>query len=128
MPKGQSAGMYVEVTPQWVWMGGGYYAPETPQLVRIRQHIAGTFPEIRRLTQSASFTRLFGAIDGDQLARVPRGFDKDDPAADYLRFRSFLVGREFPPEFATKPAFYPTLVETFKGAMPLVRFLTEPLT
>jgi uncharacterized protein (TIGR02453 family) len=127
LPKGQSAGMYVEVTPGWVWMGGGYYAPETPQLVKIRGHISETFPEIRRLTHAATFRRLFGAIDGEQLARVPRGFDKDDPSADYLRYRSFLVGREFPPEFATRPAFYATLVETFKAGMPLVRFLTEPL-
>jgi uncharacterized protein (TIGR02453 family) len=128
LPKGQSAGMYVEVTPGWVWMGGGYYAPETPQLVKIREYISGTFPEIRRITQAAAFKRLFVAIDGEQLARVPRGFDKDDPSAEYLRYRSFLVGRELPPEFATKPAFYPTLVATFKAAMPLVRFLTEPLT
>jgi uncharacterized protein (TIGR02453 family) len=128
LPKGQSAGLYVEVTPGWVWMGGGYYAPETPQLVKIREHISRTFPEIRRITQAAAFKRLFGAIDGEQLARVPRGFDKDDPSADYLRYRSFLVGRELPPESAIRPAFYPTLVETFKAAMPLVRFLTEPLT
>ena len=128
LPKGQSAGMYVEVTPGWVWMGGGYYAPETPQLVKIREHIAETWPEIRRITQAASFKRMFGAIDGELLARVPRGFDKDDPAADYLRYRSFLVGREFPPEFATKPSFYPALVETFKATMPLLRFLTEPFT
>lgn len=127
LPKGQSAGLYVEVTPGWVWIGGGYYEPETPQLVKIRQHIADTWPEIRRITRAAPFKRAFGSIDGERLTRVPRGFDKDDPAAEFLRYRSFLVGREFPPEFATRPAFYPTLVATFQSAMPLVRFLTEPL-
>src|SRR5512134_1454949 len=66
LPKGQSAGLYVEVKPGWVWMGGGYYAPETPQLVKIRQHISDTFPEIRRITQGSSFKRLFGALDGEQ--------------------------------------------------------------
>jgi uncharacterized protein (TIGR02453 family) len=127
LPKGQSAGLYVEVTPGWVWCGGGYYAPETPQLVKIRQHISDTYPEIHRITRKAAFTRAFGALEGEQLTRVPRGFAKDDPAAEYLRYRSFLAGREFPPDFATKPAFYGTLLATFKAAMPLVRFLTEPL-
>src|SRR5512134_745162 len=27
LPKGESAGLYVEVTSGWVWCGGGYYAP-----------------------------------------------------------------------------------------------------
>jgi uncharacterized protein (DUF2461 family) len=58
---------------------------------------------------------------------VPRGFLKDDPAAEYLKHRNFLAGREFPPEFATGAAFYPTLVETFTAVMPIVRFLNEPL-
>ena len=127
LPKGQSAGLYVEVTPGWVWCGGGYYAPETPQLVKIRQHISDTYPEIHRITRKAAFTRALGSLEGEQLTRVPRGFAKDDPSAEYLRYRSFLAGREFPPEFATKPSFYPTLLSTFKAVMPLVRFLTEPL-
>ena len=127
LPKGQSAGLYVEVTPEWVWCGGGYYAPETPQLVKIRQHISDTYPEIHRITRKTAFTRALGSLEGEQLTRVPRGFAKDDPSAEYLRYRSFLAGREFPPEFATKPSFYPTLLSTFKAVMPLVRFLTEPL-
>jgi uncharacterized protein (TIGR02453 family) len=127
LPKGESAGLYVEVTPGWVWCGGGYYAPETPQLVKIRQHISDTYPEIDRITRKPSFRRAFGALDGERLTRVPRGFANDDPAAEYLRYRSFLAGREFPADFATSPRFYPTLVATFKAVMPLVRFLTEPL-
>lgn len=127
LPKGESAGLYVEVTPGWVWCGGGYYAPPTPQLVRIRQHVSDTFPEIDRIVRTAAFRRAFGKLDGERLTRVPRGFARDDPAAEYLKYRSFLAGREFPETFATDAAFYPTLVATFKAALPLVRFLTEPL-
>lgn len=76
---------------------------------------------------AASFKRVLGELEGDRLTRVPRGYAADDPAAAYLRFRHFLVGREFPPAFATTPTFYPALLETFKAAMPLVRFLNEPL-
>ena len=43
----QGAGLYFEIAPAWVWIGGGMCAPEPPQLVRIREHIADTFPEIR---------------------------------------------------------------------------------
>jgi uncharacterized protein (TIGR02453 family) len=125
--KGRAAGLYVEVAPGWVWMGGGFYRPEPPDLVRIREHIAATFPEIRRITRSAAFTRAVGELDGDRLSRVPRGFTKDAPAADYLKFCYFLAGREFPAEFAASPQFYPTLIATYKAIMPLVRFLNQPL-
>ncbi len=127
LPKGGGASLHLEVNPKWVWMGGGFYAPEPQHLVRIRAHIAETHPELHRLAESRTFKRVFGALEGDKLTRVPRGYAADDPAAEYLKFKYYLVGREFPPAFATTAAFYPTLVETFKAAMPLIRFLNEPL-
>jgi uncharacterized protein (TIGR02453 family) len=127
LPRGECAGLYLEVAPRWVWMGGGFYAPQAPQLVRIREHIAATHPTLHRLARSASFRRAVGVLDGERLSRLPRGFRKDDPAADYLKHRNFLAGREFPAEFATGDRFYPTLVATFKAVTPLVRFLNEPL-
>ena len=126
LPRGESAGLYVEIAPGWVWMGGGFYAPP-PQLVRIREHISRTHPELHRLTRAAAFRRTVGVLDGDRLTRLPRGFAADDPAADYLKHRNFLAGRELPADFACSPAFYPTLVGTFKAIMPLVRFLNQPL-
>lgn len=127
LPRGEGAGLYLEVHPQWVWMGGGFWAPPSPQLVRIREHIADTFPEIQRLSRARSFTSVFGTLDGEKLTRVPRGYPKDHPAAEYLQFKQFLAGREFPPAFATSSAFYPALIQTYKAAMPLIRFLNEPL-
>jgi uncharacterized protein (TIGR02453 family) len=127
LPRGECAGLYLEVGPGWVWFGGGFYAPETAQLVRIRQHIAETYPEIDRIARRPSFRRAVETLDGERLARVPRGYPKDHPAAEYLKYRNFLAGRELPPRFATQPAFYPTVVSTFRAIMPLVRFLNEPL-
>jgi len=127
LAKGEGAGLYLEVHPQWVWMGGGFWAPPAPQLVRIREHIAGTYPAIDRITRAKSFRRVLGPLDGEKLTRVPRGFVKDHPAAEYLKFRQFLGGREFPPEFATTSEFYPALIETYTAIMPLIRFLNEPL-
>jgi uncharacterized protein (TIGR02453 family) len=127
LPKHRGAGLYFEVTPGWVWMGGGFYAPETADLARIRQHISDTHPELDRLTRALPFRRTFRALEGEQLTRIPRGFAKDDPAGVYLKYRNFLAGREFPPTLATSAAFYPTLLGTFRAVMPIVRFLNEPL-
>ena len=123
----QGAGLYFEIAPAWVWIGGGMYAPEPPQLVKVREHIAETWPEIRSLTRARTFVARFEALGGEQLTRVPRGYPSDHPAADFLRRRQFLAGRELPAEFATRDEFYPELLATFKALTPLVRFLNEPL-
>jgi uncharacterized protein (TIGR02453 family) len=128
LPKPQGAGLYFEIAPGWVWMGGGMWRPEPHELVRLREHIAETWPELRRIVGSAAFRRRFEALDGDTMTRVPRGYAREHPAADYLRHRQFYGGAEFPASLAYSREFYPTLVATFKALMPLVRFLNEPLT
>jgi uncharacterized protein (TIGR02453 family) len=126
-PKGEGAGLYLEVTPQWVWIGGGLYMPSSADLRAIREHIAATHPRLHRTVRTPSFRKAVGVLDGERLTRVPRGYLKDHPAADYLRYKQFLAGREFPAEFATNPRFYPELLKVFRGIVPLVRFLNTPL-
>ena len=125
MQRHQGAGLYFEVTPKWVWAGGGMYAPEPPDLLRVRQHIASTWPELKRIVRHRAFTSNFGALDGARLIRMPRGFPTDDPAGEYLKHRQFLAGREFPASLSTSSQFYPTILATFKAATPLIRFLNE---
>jgi uncharacterized protein (TIGR02453 family) len=127
LPKHEGAGLYLEVGPGWVWAGGGMWAPQPPQLHRVREHIASTYPEIQRIARAAPFRRAVGSLEGERLTRVPRGFAKDDPAADFLKHRRFVAGREFPADLATSASFYPTILRTFKAILPLVRFLNEPL-
>ena len=128
LPRHEGAGLYFEVGGTWAWVGGGMWAPQPPQLLRVREHIAETYPEIDRLRRTAAFKRMLGSLEGDRLTRVPRGFPRDHPAAEYLKHQRFVAGREFPGEFAVSDEFYPTVVRTFRALMPIVRFLNEPLT
>jgi uncharacterized protein (DUF2461 family) len=110
-----------------VWIGGGMWRPEPPELVRIREHIAETWPRIRQLTGAPAFRTRFEKLAGDTMTRVPRGYPSDHPAAAFLKFRSLYGGAEFPAALAHSDEFYPTLIAAFKALMPLVRFLNEPL-
>jgi uncharacterized protein (TIGR02453 family) len=124
----EGAGLYFEIAPGWVWIGGGMYAPQPPQLVKVREHIVATWPQIRKLTSARPFVARVGAMHGETLTRVPRGFPADHPSVEFLKHRQFLASREFPPELATSSDFYPTLLATFSAIVPLVRFLNAPLT
>ena len=127
LPKHQGAGLYLEVAPRWVWIGGGMYAPETSQLHTVREHIASNVNRLRTIVASPSFRRAVGRLEGDTLQRVPRGFPKDHEAAEYLKLRQFLAGRQFPARFATSNSFYAGVLKMFKHIAPLMRFLNEPL-
>jgi len=128
LPKHEGAGLYFHVAAEEIWIGGGMYAPQTAQLHAVREHIAANSRRLRSIVDSAAFRRTFRRLEGEQLQRVPRGFPRDHEAADFLRYRQFLAGRELGPSFATNARFYPTLLETFRTATPLIRFLNEPLT
>jgi uncharacterized protein (TIGR02453 family) len=127
LAKHQGAGLYFEVSPAGVWAGGGMYAPDTSQLHAVREHIATNVKRLRAIVESPAFRRSVGALDGERLQRVPRGFAKDHEAAEFLKYRQFLVGREFPASFACSPRFYPGVLDVFRHVAPLTRFLNEPL-
>jgi uncharacterized protein (TIGR02453 family) len=126
-PRNEGSGLYLEVAPAWVWIGGGLYMPSSSDLRLIREHIAGHHRALHRLVTGDAFKRAVGTLDGEQLSSMPRGYAKDHPAAHYLRFKQFLAGKEFSAEFATSPRFYPELLGIFRAVAPLVRFLNTPL-
>src|SRR6188472_3374337 len=120
------AGFYVEVAPAWVWIGGGLWRPDTSQLQLVREHIIDNLPEFKAIVGSPRFKKL-GGLQGDRLTRVPRGFAKDHPAADYLQYRQFMAFREEAAAFATSKNFYKELRATIETILPLIQFLNEPL-
>ncbi len=121
------AGLYLEVTPKWCWIGGGLYMPTSQDLTAIREHLATSYRQLEAIVESPGFTRAVGTLEGEQLKRMPRGYAADHPAGDYLRFRQFLAGREFPSGFCTERRFYTDVVKIFEQVAKLVRFLNGPL-
>jgi uncharacterized protein (DUF2461 family) len=97
------------------------------QLARVREHVATNHRRLRAIVDSPSFKKRVGAVEGEKLQRVPRGFAADHPAAEYLKFKQFLAGKEFPTALATSPRFYSTIVGLFRDIAPFILFLNEPL-
>jgi uncharacterized protein (TIGR02453 family) len=127
LAKHEGAGLYFHISPEEVWIGGGMYSPQSAQLFAVRQHLAGHLRQFRSIVESPAFRQRLGALEGATLKRVPRGFAKDHPAAEYLKFTHFIAGAEFPPALASSRAFYKTALTVFRQVVPLARFLNAPL-
>ncbi len=120
-------GFYFSVSHKEVAVGGGVYMPEPATLLAIRNHIAEHHAELRRVLKNAKVRRLLGELQGEQLARVPKGFCADHPAADLLRFKQLLLYVELPAGLATSPTLYREIVDRFRAMTPFLRFLNAPL-
>jgi uncharacterized protein (TIGR02453 family) len=120
------AWFYFEVAGGWVWLGGGMWRPDASQLQLVREHIVENQREFEAIVNAPAFRKI-GGLQGDRLTRVPRGFAKDHPAADYLMHRQFMAFREEPAALATSKDFYKQLRDSFRTIAPLVEFLNEPL-
>jgi uncharacterized protein (TIGR02453 family) len=119
-------GYYLQVSHKEVAVGGGVYMPEPAVLLAIRQHIAEHHEEFRKILAAKPVRKLLGEMQGDQLARVPKGFCSTDPAADLLRFKYFILYVELPPDLATSPLLYGEILQRFRTMKPFLDFLTAP--
>ena len=126
LPKNESASLYFHLSATELWIGGGLYAPQTPQLHRVRGHIVANLRRFGSLAESPAIKRL-GGVRGERLQRVPRGFPKDHKAADYLRLKQYLIGDQLDAEKALSPRFYDMLVRRFTTIAPFIQFLNAPL-
>jgi uncharacterized protein (TIGR02453 family) len=121
------AGYYFAVSHKEVAVGGGIYMPEPQTLLALRHHIAARHAQLRQILAHRALRRLLGGLQGEQLSRVPKGFQCDHPAADLLRYKGFILYVELAPDIATTRALYTEIVKRFRAMVPFLNFLTEPL-
>jgi uncharacterized protein (TIGR02453 family) len=123
----QGAGLYFAVSHKEVAIGGGIYMPAPETLRAMRQHVAARHEEFRRIVAARAVRQLFNGLQGEQLTRVPKGFDREDPAADLLKYKQFLLYVELAPDMATSPAILSEVVKHFRTMIPFLEFLNAPL-
>jgi uncharacterized protein (TIGR02453 family) len=126
-PERRGAGLYLHISGDEVVAGGGIYMPEPADLLRIRERIAANPTRFRTIVESPSFRRTAGGLQGDSLARVPRGFPPDHPAAAYLKRKQHVAFREWPATLATSSRFFAEIVSFFKATIPLVRYVNDAM-
>ena len=121
-------GYYFHIEPGNVFVGGGFWGPEPADLKRVRVDIAADDTEMRAIINSPSFKKYFGELKGEQLKTAPKGFDKEHPAVDLLRYKQFLLGHHFTDVEAMQPDFADKVNEVFKAMRPFFNYMSEVLT
>jgi uncharacterized protein (TIGR02453 family) len=117
---------YLQVSAAGLFVGGGYWHTTSEQVARLRRAIADdrTGPDLAKAI--AAVTKAGFDVHGEQLIRVPTGFDKEHPRADLLRYKALTCHREFgaPDWLATKRA-QTEIVKAWRAMSPLVGWLDQ---
>ncbi len=121
-------GYYYHIQPGRTVVGGGFYNPNPDDLKLIRNHIAQDDQPLREVLNDPAFKKMFGELGGEQVKTAPKGFDKEHPAIDLLRYKSMYVFHEFTDEEATAPDFADKALEVWKTIRPFFDVMTEILT
>ncbi len=123
-----SAGLYFHLEPKKSFVGAGIWMPPRPALDKIRDSIADDPTQFGRIVESPAARRRFGGLDDEaMLKRMPRGFSDTHPAARWLRYQSFTIGRQLSDQEALSSRLPDGLEKDFRLMVPLVRWLNGAL-
>ncbi len=125
---GGGAGFYFHLQPGGSLDAGGIWMPPPEALGRLRDALAEKPAAFERAALAPSVQRRFGALDDEAvLTRVPRGYAPDHPAARWLRYKSFTLGRALSDAQVTSARLPDLIAEDFAGMLPLVRWANGAL-
>ncbi len=119
------AAFYFHITPEEFGIGGGLYAPLGDSLKNIRKGIDADAASLRKVLKAKAFKKHFGELTGEELARVPKGYDKEHPDIDLLKKKQFLCWNTQPVSLVTETAFLDNLLEHSKAMAPFIRWLVD---
>lgn len=121
-------GYYFHIGYDRAYAAGGFYNPNPDDLRLIRDHIAQDSKPLSAIVHSSLFKNTFGTLLGEQLKNVPRGYDNENEGADFLKYKQFLVSREFSTEEILGDDFIERMVETYRAMRPFFDYMSDILT
>lgn len=125
------AGYYFHAEPGGKsFVGGGIWMPMAPELKKIRQEIDYCFDEFKDIVENKTFVSEYKELENTpdvKLSNLPRGYEKENPAAEYLKFKSVLAIKYLPDEDLTSPKLVSKTIKAFKALMPLIKFINKAL-
>jgi len=126
--KHAAGGFYFSVGADQIEIAAGVYMPGPEELLRLRQHISANFDEFSKLLSDKAVTKLVGPLQGDSLARPPKGFAADDPAIDWVKRKQWYYYKtDLDLGIAMTPKLLPEIVKRLKAMTPMVFFLNRGL-
>lgn len=125
-----SAGYYFHFEPGNCFAGGGIYMPVPDELKKVRQEIDYNFADFKKIIGSKKFKSVYGDLDKSAeflLSRVPKGYLPDNPAADYLKLKSYIAMIKVKDADLTSKGLVKKTVDAFEALQPVISFINKAI-
>ncbi len=128
--KSAYAGYYFHCEPGNSFVAGGIWMPEAQELKKIRQEIDYNLENFKGILHTKKFRSAFQSLDQSKeniLSRPPKGYDQENPAIEYLKFKSFIATTAINDTELTSRNLVNKLTSHFEVLKPLVDFCNQAL-
>lgn len=88
---------YLALSPEGMYIGGGYYRMAKDQIARYRAAVADEKKGSTLASLVAAASKAGLEVGGESLKRVPSGFDREHPRGDLLRHKGLYLGVQHEP-------------------------------
>jgi uncharacterized protein (TIGR02453 family) len=130
--KGQNrSGYYVHIEKGASFIAGGFYSPEAEDLKKVRKEIAFFHDDLEAILNDKNFKKEFKNLDFNEsnaLKNPPRGYEKEHPAIEFLKLKSFTASQKFDIIEVTKKDFVAVMSQKLIALKPLNEFINRALT
>ncbi|MBL7740895.1 MAG: DUF2461 domain-containing protein [Chitinophagaceae bacterium] len=123
-------GYYFHCEPGQSFVGGGLWMPMPPELNKVRQEIDYNLAAFKKVITGKKFKAVYGDLSRDAeyiLSRVPKGYEPDNPAAEYLKLKSFVSLTNLKDTDLTSKELVKKTVAGFEALQPLLEFINSAL-
>ncbi|MEL7355961.1 MAG: DUF2461 domain-containing protein [Cyanobacteria bacterium J06560_6] len=126
---GGDSAFYIQIGTSHSFIGGGYYKPSKEQLGELREAIAQTGDQLKKIVNKKSFASMFGELnDENKLKTAPRGYDQDHQHIDLLRLKSYAVMHAITQEESMADDFIDRVVEIYEEMLPFSQYLNKAVS
>lgn len=122
-------GYYIQLAPDASFLGGGLFAAMFPEATTmVRDYITGHGQALEEILNAPDFAQAF-TLQGEQLKRMPRGYEDYPQYAQYLKYKSWYLEYPLPDEsLDDTEAFLALAVQKCRLMKPFNDYLNNALT
>jgi uncharacterized protein (TIGR02453 family) len=121
-------GYYLHLSPNNNFLACGFWDPNPADLKRIRKEIDIDGKEYRAILNNKTFCRVWGELQGEAVKTAPKGYAKDHPQIDLLRFKQHIFTIKYTDDEVYQADFLDRADSALKAVRPFVDYMSEVLT
>ncbi|SFD70172.1 DUF2461 domain-containing protein [Flavobacterium phragmitis] len=124
------SGYYVHIEKGASFIAGGFYSPDSDELKKVRKEIAFFYDDLQEILSDKNFKKEFGSLDvneNNSLKSMPRGYEKDHPAIEFLKLKSFTASQPYDISEVTQKDFVSKMSKRLIALKPLNDFINRAL-